>query len=1356
MTQKIRLLALLLAAVMILGVFAACNDTTTVDTDTESESESVFETVSETETVTETEEQTETSETETSTVETQTEETETQSGATETTETETETETEPDTGWETMEDLSLEEAECEAKTGHRLTTNWIPAVGTSGEKKYCYYCGKETNEREAPIKVFVINFEQTANQTAIRANKANAEVTLNAVNDAKIVIPTTPEFNVVISNIGIAMTGNCEDIIVGNAVYYSVDNGETWILCPAEDGVPTIALVAEMFTGDNAGNVEKAKQNGVWYGVIPGYNAEYIAENPGDLAKVMRKFASIDADALSDNVEDAAGHKNDKNVAVTICDHVGSREAIATVDGEYTTYTYKCSVCNTELGTSGKIKKSVTFFDTAFVTDAGVVGVQNGEIFTRLQASGKINAVISPVEGYIKLGRYIVIKYRAIGDGSLKLTWDYDGASKVVTHNIARAETDGWVIAVMDLERVYSDGSYLDGKYGGFKLTFECEGIVDVAYIAMSSDVLDLCAIMDEGEIYYNRGANFTNVGAASDSATGRCIAHNAKVSTTNGTEATVYSYTCDACDEKLREDVSVPKTIPYYTNINKITVQTAGDGTSAVSYLCEDGVVFARATRTGTAAANILLPQGTYTMGKYLAIKYRVSGDGYIRFRPYFNNKANDYGGSSVHDRDVWTVAIMDISDLAGYGEKASLYINIQYTCTVDIAYVAISNDLNALRGLLEDDEHYFMRGSGTSAFNNFGGQAEVNKNGECVGAHKPVTIPAVAPTCTNDGHTEGSACMGCGEVYVPTEIIPKVPENHVLQQITAVDATCVKEGTTAGSKCSECGMIFVNAEVIPINPNKHVAGMTTDKTVPGQITYRFKCSDCGEECREPITVPSTLAYIPGPSIAAGNGNISKFSSMVEDGIAYRYFISKTPVSDPNPGYSEAKIEGITWGRYVAVKYRVNGEEHDGAVRFEIRFDDTTLVGGQSLIESAQTDGWVVAVIDIGEYESYNGWIKDGKENHRFWFRVVNGATVDISYVVMSDDMAVIRSFLESGEHYFFRGNKFGQNMPGAEHDKQGNCVHKGGDATCTSPAICDNCGQPYGDIGTHTPLEIPAVAGTCGSVGYTAGSKCKWCGEVYIAPQETEMDPDNHQIIMTTTNNDGTVTYAYGCRCGEYKHNNATFVEGVGFVDVTQTTTTNGTVTTKVDENGRVYISVSSNGGVTTTTIVAKDIKVGEAAFMKYRLNGGNAPLNSVAVSMVYTVDGKDYKLPMTGSNTVSAENLAVRHAGWVVGRINNRADLHAGGVNYGIQPGTVADLTITITHTDDFDMYYFITDITQDNANVMPYVTQQGDAYYLHQDKIFCSYIKDQWRQISGTSGTKITDATLSDTTDPTKKK
>ena len=75
-----------------------------------------------------------------------------------------------------------------------------------------------------------------------------------------------------------------------------------------------------------------------------------------------------------------------------------------------------------------------------------------------------------------------------------------------------------------------------------------------------------------------------------------------------------------------------------------------------------------------------------------------------------------------------------------------------------------------------------------------------------------------------------------------------------------------------------------------------------------------------------------------------------------------------------------------------------------------------------------------MVAVIDISNKEQYKAQADAGLfENNQFWFRVQNGATVDVAYVVMSDDMNVITSFLEDGEPYYDRGDGL-QNVPGTE----------------------------------------------------------------------------------------------------------------------------------------------------------------------------------------------------------------------------------------------------------------------------------------------------------------------------------
>ena len=46
--------------------------------------------------------------------------------------------------------------------------------------------------------------------------------------------------------------------------------------------------------------------------------------------------------------------------------------------------------------------------------------------------------------------------------------------------------------------------------------------------------------------------------------------------------------------------------------------------------------------------------------------------------------------------------------------------------------------------------------------------------------GSHVEITDPAVAPTCTETGLTEGKHCSYCGTVLVPQEVVPKVEHNY------------------------------------------------------------------------------------------------------------------------------------------------------------------------------------------------------------------------------------------------------------------------------------------------------------------------------------------------------------------------------------------------------------------------------------------------------------------------------------------------------------------------------------------------------------------------------------------------
>ena len=79
----------------------------------------------------------------------------------------------------------------------------------------------------------------------------------------------------------------------------------------------------------------------------------------------------------------------------------------------------------------------------------------------------------------------------------------------------------------------------------------------------------------------------------------------------------------------------------------------------------------------------------------------------------------------------------------------------------------------------------------------------------------HTPVTDPAVAPTCTETGLTEGSHCSVCGETLEAQQTVPVLGHTPVTDP--AVAPTCAEAGKTEGSHCSVCGKVLVKQKKIP-----------------------------------------------------------------------------------------------------------------------------------------------------------------------------------------------------------------------------------------------------------------------------------------------------------------------------------------------------------------------------------------------------------------------------------------------------------------------------------------------------------------------------------------------------------
>lgn len=108
----------------------------------------------------------------------------------------------------------------------------------------------------------------------------------------------------------------------------------------------------------------------------------------------------------------------------------------------------------------------------------------------------------------------------------------------------------------------------------------------------------------------------------------------------------------------------------------------------------------------------------------------------------------------------------------------------------------------------------------------------------------HTPTAIPTQEPTCTQDGHTGGTACAVCGEILTQPAVTPAT--GHTF----GPDATC-----TEPQVCLICGEIIspASGHFPAVEPGK-----APTCTEPGISDY-IRCAVCGEVLQERTVLPAT-----------------------------------------------------------------------------------------------------------------------------------------------------------------------------------------------------------------------------------------------------------------------------------------------------------------------------------------------------------------------------------------------------------------------------------------------------------------------------------------------------------------
>ena len=388
----------------------------------------------------------------------------------------------------------------------------------------------------------------------------------------------------------------------------------------------------------------------------------------------------------------------------------------------------------------------------------------------------------------------------------------------------------------------------------------------------------------------------------------------------------------------------------------------------------------------------------------------------------------------------------------------------------------------------------------------------------------HTEEVIPAVAPTCTKEGATQGSKCSVCGEILETPQVIPATGHSYDEGAVTTAP-TCTEAGVKTYT-CTICGATR-EEEIAALGHSWDEGAVTTPPTCTETGVKTYTCIACGETWTEAIAatghteeiIEATPATCTEEGLTVGKrcsvcGEIIKKQETIKP-LGHNW--DEGTITTP-PTCTEEGVKTYTCSRCEATR------------------EETVDATGHNWNEGAVTTAPTCTEAGV---MTYTCGVCGATREEEIAATGHNPVIVPATEPTCTEDGWTEGKVCSVCDEVFIEQER----IPATGHSWDEGVVTT--PATCTEAGVktftCGVCGETREETieaTGHNPVILAATEPTCTEDGWTEGKVCSACDEVFI--EQERIPATGHSwdegVVTTpaTCTEAGVKTFTCGV-CGE-----------------------------------------------------------------------------------------------------------------------------------------------------------------------------------------------------------------------------